>query len=46
MTTTEIKDPSDPVENDCLSVSIVDIMSKDINTVAEGDPRRRCDPVI
>ncbi len=35
MTTSETKSISDSVENDCLSVNIADIMSKDIITVAE-----------
>ena len=38
MTTSETKNPSGSAENDCLSVSIADIMSKDVITVAEDKP--------
>jgi CBS-domain-containing membrane protein len=38
MTTSETKSTSDPAENTCLDVSIADIMSKDVITVAEDDP--------
>lgn len=37
MTTSETKNPSGSAENKCLDVSIADIMSKDIITVAEDD---------
>jgi len=35
MTTSETKNPSDSAENKCLSVSIADIMSKEVITVSE-----------
>ncbi len=38
MTTIETKSISDSAENKCLDVSIADIMSKDVITVAEDDP--------
>ena len=37
MTTSETKNPSDSVESKCLSVSIADIMSKEVITVAEDN---------